>query len=113
MSRQRSESAVSTRCPLAWLMSASRKREGTASLPLLSRFSCATPRNTGPPWLAGNRRPCYPGAASYPTFLHFFPLYWKGREMVKDDEAFSVFRTMTYEAKLRPDFNWNLALINP
>jgi hypothetical protein len=24
-------------------------------------------------------------AASYPTFLHFFPLYWKGWETVKDD----------------------------
>ena len=33
--------------------------------------------------------------------------------MVKDDEAFSVFRTMTYEAKLRPIFNWIRPLINP
>src|SRR4249920_1355248 len=102
MSKQRSESAVTTRCPLARVMRASRNREGTASLPLLSRFSCATPRNTSPPWLAGKRHPCYTKAASHPTFLHFFPLYWKGREMVKDDQAFSVFRTMTYEAKARP-----------
>jgi hypothetical protein len=50
-------------------------------------------------------------APLYPTFLHFFPLYWKGWEMVKDDQAFSVFRTKTYEVILRPDFNCNFDLI--
>ena len=33
--------------------------------------------------------------------------------MVKDDEALSVFRTMTYEGKLTPDLKCNLKIILP
>src|SRR3990172_6815778 len=112
MSRQWSESAVRTRCPLAREMRASRKREGTASLPLLSRFSCATPRNTSAPWLGGPHRLNDQGAAGYPTFLHFLPLYWKAWERVKDDRVFSVYGTKTYEVKLSPVFRCNSGLIN-
>src|SRR6185436_20785963 len=85
-------SAVMTTCPPQRSMSASRKRDGTASLPLLSRLSCATPRNTTPPDFeppAPRRATVGAGSDGYPvgprallqisrrfpTFLHLYPLY--------------------------------------
>src|SRR5690606_30435754 len=64
-------------------VSASRKRAGTASRPLLSRFSCDTPRNTLLPVSRGHEAPACARRPLYPTCIHFLPLYWKGNGTVK------------------------------